>query len=62
MVKGNDGLFDLLHEEMDKAQREKNNLIKKRASEAETKLLLPMFMMLLVVLAIVMIPAFIELN
>ncbi|MCR5474872.1 MAG: hypothetical protein K6F28_06670 [Lachnospiraceae bacterium] len=62
VVKGNEGLFDLLHEEMDKAQREKNNLIKKRASEAETKLLLPMFMMLLVVLAIVMIPAFIELN
>ena len=62
VVKGNDGLYDILYEEADKAQREKNNLVKKRASEAETKLLLPMFMMLLVVLVVVMVPAFIELN
>ena len=62
VVKGNEGLYDILYEEMEKAQREKNNRIKKEASEAETKLLLPMFMMLAVVLAIVMIPAFIGLN
>ena len=47
---------------MEKAKAEKNNLIKVAASEAETKLLLPMFMMLLVVLAIVMVPAFIGLD
>ena len=62
VVKGNDGIYDILYEEMEKARREKNNRIRKEASEAETKLLLPMFMMLAVVLAIVMIPAFIGLN
>ncbi|MCR5301159.1 MAG: hypothetical protein K6E49_01820 [Lachnospiraceae bacterium] len=60
--KGNDGLYEILYEEMDKAQREKNNRIKMEASEAETKLLLPMFMMLAVVLVVVMVPAFIGLN
>ncbi len=62
VVKGNEGLYDILYEEMEKAQREKNNRIKMEASEAQTKLLLPMFMMLAVVLAVVMIPAFIGLN
>ena len=60
--KGGDGLKSVLYEEMEKAKAEKNNLIKVAASEAETKLLLPMFMMLIVVIAIVMVPAFIGLN
>lgn len=60
--KGGGGLKSVLYEEMEKAKTERNNLIKVAASEAETKLLLPMFMMLLVVLAIVMVPAFIGLN
>ncbi len=62
VVKGNEGLGEILYEEVDKAQRDRNNRIKTQASEAETKLLLPMFMMLIIVLAIVMIPAFIGLN
>ena len=62
VVKGSGGLDRLLYEEMDRARRERINLVKIEASEASTKLLLPMFMMLIVVLAIVMIPAFIGLN
>jgi len=62
VVKGNEGLSEILYSEMDKAMREKNNRVKKQASEAETKLLLPMFMMLIVVLVIVMLPAFIGLK
>lgn len=62
VVKGNEGLGELLSEEAGKALRERNNRVRTQASEAETKLLLPMFMMLIVVLAIVMIPAFMELN
>jgi pilus assembly protein TadC len=62
VVKGNAGLEQLLYEEIDKAQRERNNRIRTLASEAETKLLLPMFMMLLTVLVFVMVPAFLGLN
>ena len=61
-VKGNDGLEEMLYAEMEKAETERNNRIRMQASEAETKLLMPMFMMLAVVLAIVMIPAFIGLG
>lgn len=59
VVKGNDGLDILLREEAEKARREKLDTIRLRASEAETKMLLPMFMILIDILAIVMIPAFI---
>ncbi len=62
VVKGNAGLEELLYEEIDKAQRERNNRIRSLASEAETKLLLPMFMMLVTVLVFVMVPAFMGLN
>ena len=62
VVTGGDGLGGILYEEMDKARRERVNRVKTAASEAETKLLLPMFMMLAVVLVIVMVPAFISLN
>ncbi len=62
VVKGGSELEHLLYEEIEKASREQSNRIKVQAGEAQTKLLLPMFMMLAVVLAIVMIPAFIGLN
>lgn len=62
VIKGGRGLDEVLQEEIDKAQREKNNMIRTLAAEAETKLLLPMFMILVTVLAIVMIPALIGLN
>ena len=62
VIKGSRDLDEMLAEELDKAQRDKNNMIKTQASEAETRMLLPMFMILITVIAIVMIPAFIELN
>lgn len=62
VVKGNEGLDDLLSDLADKAQREKNNRAKMEAAEAETRMLLPMFMMLIVVLVVVMVPALIGLN
>ena len=62
VVKGSRDLDSILEEELGKAQKDKNNMVRIRASEAETKLLLPMFMMLIAVIAIVMIPAFIGLN
>ncbi len=62
VVKGNRGLEDLMYEETEKARREGNDRIRIQASEAETKLLLPMFMMLIDVLVVVMVPAFIGLN
>lgn len=62
VTKGNEGLDRMLVEEMEKALRNRNNMVKIAASEAQTKLLFPMLMMLAVVLAIVMIPAFIGMN
>ena len=62
MIKGGRDLDNILEEELGKAQRDKNNTVRMQASEAETKLLLPMFMMLITVIAIVVIPAFIGLN
>ncbi len=62
VVKGSAGLDKMLYEEMERSQTERINRARTEASEAQTKLLLPMFMMLLVVLAIVMIPAFAGLN
>ena len=62
VIRGNEGLDEMLYGELEKAQREKSLLVKTEASEAETKLLIPMFMMLLVVLAFVLIPAFTGLN
>ena len=62
VVKGNDGLDRLLYDEIDKARRENINRVKTEASEASTRLLLPMFMMLIVVLVTVMVPAYMELG
>ena len=62
VITGGRGLNVILYEEMEKARREKLAQVKVSASEAGTKLLLPMFMMLAVVLVIVMVPAFMGLN
>ena len=62
VIKGNEGINDLFREEAMKARREKTDIIRTRASEAETKMLLPMFMILTDILAIVMIPAFIGMG
>lgn len=61
VVAGNNGLSDQLYEEIDRARRDRCNMIKTRGSEAETRMLLPMFMMLLVVLVYVMVPALVGL-
>ena len=60
--KGNNSLNELLEEEVEKARREDNNRIRMSAQELSTKLLFPMVMMLLIVLVIVMVPAFISMN
>ncbi len=52
----------MLVEEMEKSFRSRINAVKIAASDAQTKLLFPMLLMLAVVLAIVMIPAFIGMN
>ncbi len=58
VVNGGDGLSKMLYEEMEKARRDRMAAVKVEASEAQTKLLAPMFMMLVVVLVIVCVPAF----
>ena len=62
VVNGNATLTEKLEEEVEKARQEKLLLIKREAAEAQTKLLIPMFMMLIVVIAIVCIPAFVGMN
>ena len=62
VINGSKGLSQMLSEEVDKAQRDHLNEVKAEAAEAQTKLLLPMFMMLMVVIAIVCIPAFTNLS
>jgi pilus assembly protein TadC len=58
--KGNSELLNLLHEESVKAYEERMDLARKMGEEAGTKLLVPMFMMLLVVMIVIMIPALIS--
>lgn len=56
--KGGKGLTKMLEEESIQAFEIRKNLARKLGEEAGTKLLLPMFMMLAIVMVIVMIPAF----
>ena len=58
--KGNNNLQKQLKEEMDKAFEERKNLARKYGEEAGTKLLFPMIMMLLVVIVMIMYPAFVS--
>lgn len=58
--KGNNGLQKQLKEETDKAFEERKNLARKYAEEAGTKLLFPMILMLVVVMVMVMYPAFVS--
>lgn len=55
--KGNEGLLQVLREEEEAAFRERIDRAKKEGEEAGTKLLFPMLLLLLVVMAIVMAPA-----
>lgn len=60
--KGTKGLSHLLKLESVRALEEKKARAKRLGEEAGTKLLLPMFLMLLVVLVIVIVPAFLSLQ
>lgn len=56
--KGSKGLSVLLKREAQEAFEERKNTAKKLGEEAGTKLMIPMFMMLIIVFVIVIVPAF----
>lgn len=56
--KGNNDLIARLKDEAEKAVNEKYQRCRKECEEATTKLLFPMIMMLLVIMVIIMVPAF----
>ncbi len=58
LQKGSNALTERLREEAGKAQREYLQHCKKAGEEAQTKLLLPMVMMLVVVMLMILVPAF----
>ena len=58
MKKGNSELLKLLRQEAQEALLIRRNIAKKKGEEAGTKLLLPMIMMLGVVMAVIIMPAF----
>ena len=55
--KGSKGITELLRKESEEAFEERKNTAKKLGEEAGTKMMIPLFMMLAVVFAIVIIPA-----
>lgn len=60
--KGSKGLTDLLGREAEEAFEERKNLAKKLGEEASTKLVIPLFLMLMIVFAIVIVPAFFSIQ
>lgn len=58
LKKGNTTLLARLREESDKAQKENVHIRKKMGEEAQTKLLVPMIMMMGIVMFLVILPAF----
>ncbi len=60
LKKGNSELLELLKEECSKATAERMAYARKLGEEAGTKLLLPMVMMLLIVMIVIMIPAYLS--
>ena len=60
--KGTKGLAELLSVESVQAFEERKSLARKLGEEAGTKLLLPMFLMLAIVMAIIIIPAFLSIQ
>jgi hypothetical protein len=60
--KGNRGLGTLLTNELYQSLEDKKARIRRKAEEAGTKLLFPMFLMLIVVLIIVVVPAFLSVE
>lgn len=62
LKKGTSGLTGLLKTEAAQAFEERKNTARKVGEEASTKLLLPMFLMLAIVLVIVIVPAFLSVQ
>lgn len=62
LKKGTRGLTAILEMEVIQANEEQKAEVRKRAEEAGTKLLIPMFVMLGVVMAIVLVPAFLSMK
>lgn len=62
LQKGNQGMSEILRREAMQAFEERKALAKIQGEEAGTKLLLPMFLMLAIVLVMVIIPAFLSLQ
>lgn len=60
MKKGSRGLASMLEAEVIDAFEERKNQAKRMGEEAGTKLLIPMFMMLTIVIVIVVVPAFLS--
>jgi len=60
LKKGNRNMVDLLRQEAAEAFQERKETVKKLGEEASTKLLGPMIILLFMVLAIILIPAFIS--
>ncbi|MCR4656388.1 MAG: hypothetical protein K5770_09205 [Lachnospiraceae bacterium] len=58
VIKGKSDIGSLLSDELSKAFLERKNRARELSERAGTKLLLPMFLMLLVVIIVIMIPAF----
>ena len=58
LKKGNNELLNLLRSEAAKAFSDRLDLVRKEGEEAGTKLLMPMVLMLLIVMVIIMIPAY----
>ena len=58
--KGNAGLTQLLEKEAEEAFEERKRNARKYGEEAATKLLLPMFLMLMIVMVVIMVPAFLS--
>ncbi len=62
LKKGSKGLVQMLLYESVQATEERKNLAKRLGEEASTKLLIPMFLMLAVVLVILVVPAFLSMQ
>lgn len=62
LKQGNEQLLKVLEREADSAMEEHRNLAKKAGEEAGTKLLFPMILMLVVVMLLVLLPAYLDFS
>ena len=62
LSKGSNSMKSQLEAEVYEASKNKIALAKKKAEECSTKLLVPMVMMLIIVMAILIVPAFLNMN